>query len=329
MNGPPVKAGDWYHLFLVSFVVVGPIEELCKYAAVRFSVYRSAEFNEPLDGLVYSSAAALGFASLENVFFTIQNGPAVMLVRAPLSTLGHVFFAAMWGYSLGVHRLGIARRGTVGRGLFASMFLHGLFNFVLLTQNGSGAGGVAPDGGGRENDLAPHQGVPAYFPIPGEAARAARSLPVVRGVHRRDERFLQLLRGQGGVCAGERSPPLRPLPEGRGSRGPFFVTPAAIPSCQIRAARARLDGGLSHSLLFLGLNVEERERGFTVLSVRHNLRGLALAKLAPFPEGRSARSRIEFHSLYLSADATVDLPGSRGIFRGINRDWRGFRPREK
>jgi RsiW-degrading membrane proteinase PrsW (M82 family) len=134
LNGPPAKAGDWYHLFFVSFVVAGPIEELCKYAAVRFSVYRSAVFDEPLDGLVYSSAAALGFASLENVFFTFQNGPSVMLVRAPLSTLGHVFFAAMWGYSLGVHRLGIARRGTVGRGLFASMFLHGLFDFVLLTQ---------------------------------------------------------------------------------------------------------------------------------------------------------------------------------------------------
>ena len=222
LNGPPVKAGDWYHLFLVSFVVVGPIEELCKYAAVRFSVYRSAEFNEPLDGLVYSSAAALGFASLENVFFTIQNGPAVMLVRAPLSTLGHVFFAAMWGYFLGVHRLGIARRGTVGRGLFASMFLHGLFNFVLLTQTVLALAVLPLMAVAGRMTWRRIKECQRIFPIPGEAARAARSLPVVRGVHRRDERFLQLLRGQGGVCAGERSPPLRPLPEGRGSRGPFL-----------------------------------------------------------------------------------------------------------
>ena len=38
-------------------VVVGPVEETSKYLAVRFGAYRSAYFQEPIDGLVHSSAA--------------------------------------------------------------------------------------------------------------------------------------------------------------------------------------------------------------------------------------------------------------------------------
>lgn len=52
-------------------------------------------FDEPGDGLVYSTAASLGFASLENLFYIVQFGPAVMILRAPLSTAGHVVFGAV------------------------------------------------------------------------------------------------------------------------------------------------------------------------------------------------------------------------------------------
>ncbi len=51
--------------------VVGPAEELCKFLAVRLRVYRHHEFDEPMDGIVYGAAAALGFASLENVGYLL------------------------------------------------------------------------------------------------------------------------------------------------------------------------------------------------------------------------------------------------------------------
>ena len=46
-------------------LVVGPVEEACKFAVVRLKPYRSLYFDEPVDGLVYAAAASLGFASLE------------------------------------------------------------------------------------------------------------------------------------------------------------------------------------------------------------------------------------------------------------------------
>ena len=56
--------------------VVGPVEEACKFAAVRLYAYRSLYFDEPIDDLVYAAAASLGFASLENLAHVLQFGPA-------------------------------------------------------------------------------------------------------------------------------------------------------------------------------------------------------------------------------------------------------------
>src|SRR5436309_1089760 len=44
------------------FLIIGPCEELAKFLSVRLVMYRSREFDEPLDGIIYASAAALGFA---------------------------------------------------------------------------------------------------------------------------------------------------------------------------------------------------------------------------------------------------------------------------
>jgi len=118
----------------MSFVVAGLTEELGKYAVVRRTVYGSPYFDEPMDGLVYSSAAALGFASLENFGYLLSFGWELILIRGPYSTLAHVLFAAMWGYPLGLSKIreGGARR-LVWFGLIGSMIAHGLFDFLLFT----------------------------------------------------------------------------------------------------------------------------------------------------------------------------------------------------
>src|SRR5712691_8981549 len=42
-------------------LVIGPIEELCKFAGVRLRLRRQAAFNEPMDGIFYGAAVAIGF----------------------------------------------------------------------------------------------------------------------------------------------------------------------------------------------------------------------------------------------------------------------------
>ena len=116
-------------------VVVGPVEETSKYLAVRFGAYRSAYFQEPIDGLVHSSAASLGFASLENLLYSIAYGPAVMIVRAPLSTVAHLVFGSLWGYGLGLHQQsGRTRFRVVLVGLGGAALLHAAFNIAAFSD---------------------------------------------------------------------------------------------------------------------------------------------------------------------------------------------------
>ena len=112
--------------------VVGPVEELCKFAAVRFKAYRSPYFDEPMDGLVYAAAASLGFASMENLFYVVEFGPEVMLGRAPLSTVAHLVFGGIWGYALGLHHASGRRRPLLVMGALAlGACTHALFNIFV------------------------------------------------------------------------------------------------------------------------------------------------------------------------------------------------------
>jgi len=111
------------------FFVVGPVEELCKFGAVRLLAYRSLYFDEPMDGLVYGAAASLGFASLENFFYVLNYGPEVMLLRAPLSTLAHLVFGSIWGYALGQHHSSNYNKlWLVVGGLALAATAHAVFN---------------------------------------------------------------------------------------------------------------------------------------------------------------------------------------------------------
>ncbi|MDD5287738.1 MAG: PrsW family glutamic-type intramembrane protease [Dehalococcoidales bacterium] len=121
-----------------SFIIAGFTEELFKFLVVRTTIYKSPYFDEPIDGLVYASAAALGFASLENVGYLFSYGWETILVRAPISTLAHVVFSAMWGYPLALRKL--KRHNStllLWLGLLGAMLGHGLFDFLAMAQGDS------------------------------------------------------------------------------------------------------------------------------------------------------------------------------------------------
>ena len=120
-------------LAMAMLLVVGPVEELSKFAAVRLGAFRSQYFEEPMDGLVYAAAASLGFASLENLGYVLSFGPAVMILRAPLSTVAHLVFGSLWGYGLGQHqRSGRTQGGLVIAALIGAAVLHAAFNLAVF-----------------------------------------------------------------------------------------------------------------------------------------------------------------------------------------------------
>ena len=163
---PGMSLGD---IAVNMFFVVGPVEEFSKFMAVWLYAFRSRYFEEPMDGLVYSAAASLGFASLENFIYMGRYGPQVIVGRAIMSTVGHLIFGSFWGLGLGlagqrsqapqvpdpedgkVPPLGVRndvsmplvsergqprpKRGTrfsVMTGLGVAAVVHGLFNVALL-----------------------------------------------------------------------------------------------------------------------------------------------------------------------------------------------------
>ena len=128
-------AGAAWPTLIGCFIVIGPCEEVSKFLAVRLFVYRHKEFNEPLDGIIYAAAAALGFASLENVLYVIdfQTGHVhwgALGIRSLLALPGHVIFSTMWGYALGRHKFDAGYR--VWPMVALAALLHGLYDFLLM-----------------------------------------------------------------------------------------------------------------------------------------------------------------------------------------------------
>ena len=118
---------------ITGFIVAPFVEELVKFSVVFLFVYHQAEFNEPMDGIVYAAAASLGFATVENVFYVLDGGAAVGILRAVASVPGHVIFSCVWGAALGIakFRPSSSRSGIIAAGLIGAMVLHGIFNFSL------------------------------------------------------------------------------------------------------------------------------------------------------------------------------------------------------
>jgi RsiW-degrading membrane proteinase PrsW (M82 family) len=118
-------------------LIVGPVEELCKLAGVRFFLWPRTHFNEPMDGIVYAAAAATGFAFAENLHFMVDE-PAVILARGPGGTLAHILFAGFWGSALGWSRFcdhPWQGHVMIALGLVWGSLTHGLFNLMTFSAN--------------------------------------------------------------------------------------------------------------------------------------------------------------------------------------------------
>ncbi len=107
--------------------VAGLAQEMCKYACVRYTVYMSREFDEPMDGIVYMMACGTGFAVWVNYHRLSGQGHQVYLstgaAQAVVTTLAHASFAGALGYVMG--RAKFSRRSAPVRGILLMLGLLG------------------------------------------------------------------------------------------------------------------------------------------------------------------------------------------------------------
>jgi RsiW-degrading membrane proteinase PrsW (M82 family) len=137
--------GIWARLFEAA-VMAGAVEEGAKWIVFLALVYWWEEFDEPLDGVVYGVALALGFATVENVLCVVRDGLAIGLLRAIFAVPAHALFGAAMGYYMGRAKLGRGRHGanaTRGqRNLYLALALavplvfHSAYDFALVELRG-------------------------------------------------------------------------------------------------------------------------------------------------------------------------------------------------
>ncbi len=131
----------WYEtdsaglLLFSSFVLVAFNEELVKFLILTLYPYRQPFFNEPLDGIVYAVAIAMGFATLENVLYAYQYGLETILMRAFTAVPGHAAFAVIMGYFIGRSKFAQKKRKRLlAAGLLLPVVIHGTYNFLILQE---------------------------------------------------------------------------------------------------------------------------------------------------------------------------------------------------
>ena len=127
---------QWYGVVIDAYGVTALFEELIKLTAFVAVAYVHPQLDEPLDGIIYGVAVALGFASIENVIYLEATGNvAVVAQRAFTAVLAHVSFTGSIGYFFGAAKFsrGLRKPMLMVTGLVGAVILHGTYDYFLFT----------------------------------------------------------------------------------------------------------------------------------------------------------------------------------------------------
>ena len=133
--------GLLYH-FVNALIGVALIEEGVKYLALRIATWKNKDFNYTFDGIVYAVVSSLGFATIENILYVIDQpyGATTLAVSRALTSIpGHTAFGVFMGYYYGKSKLysvlGDKKKSvkTMWLGMGVSILLHGFYDFCLFT----------------------------------------------------------------------------------------------------------------------------------------------------------------------------------------------------
>jgi len=126
------------YIIVSSFIVAAFVEEALKLWVVKTHVYKSKYFDEVMDGITYTIIASLGFATLENIFYVLDGGFTIGIIRAFISVPAHALFSGIMGYFIGKARFEVDSKKSqklLIKGFAIAVFYHGTFNFLLFTES--------------------------------------------------------------------------------------------------------------------------------------------------------------------------------------------------
>lgn len=133
--------------YLEAIVISGGVEEFIKWFVIYHIIYNHTEFDEPYDGILYSVAVSLGFATVENVLYAFAGNASVsvMFLRALLPVSGHAMFAVIMGYYMGRAKFTPDRkRWFLALSLILPFFWHSLYDVIMNTMVNNWLWFIAP-----------------------------------------------------------------------------------------------------------------------------------------------------------------------------------------
>ena len=128
-------------LFIKVILRVALIEEFSKWFFSYYIGYKSKEFDEIYDIILYCGFVALGFATFENILYVLfsDNNLQTALLRAVTAVPGHVCDAVLMGYYLGIARQYEAmgnislRKKNIILSIVVPMGTHGIYDFLIMS----------------------------------------------------------------------------------------------------------------------------------------------------------------------------------------------------
>ena len=130
---------------LLAMLVVGPAEELGKFAVLRLITWKNKAFNYSYDAIVYAVFVSLGFACLENVGYVFQNGLSTALLRMFAAVPGHACFAVFMGYFYSRAKFASLtnKKGDYTKNMWLTLLIpivgHGIYDGIIFAAQASGA----------------------------------------------------------------------------------------------------------------------------------------------------------------------------------------------
>lgn len=124
-----------------SVLINGFIFAAIMYIAVRIWVYKTSEYDERMDGIVYGTVAGLGVATMLNLHYIIDNQGVALapgIISVVTTALAQASFGGVLGYFMAQGKFEHKPSWWVPAGFVLSAVLNGLFTWLINEVSATG-----------------------------------------------------------------------------------------------------------------------------------------------------------------------------------------------
>lgn len=121
--------------FIEAFFMAAIPEELLKFAMLYLLIWKNKDFSERFDGIIYAVFVSMGFATIENILYVLQNGSGTAIARALTAVPAHALFGVAMGFYFSYAKfLPESKNKYLALCMGIPVLLHGIYDFILMWQ---------------------------------------------------------------------------------------------------------------------------------------------------------------------------------------------------